>query len=230
MKTIGLLAGMSWESSAEYYKILNEEIKKRLGGLHSAKIFMYSFDFEVIKKEHFAQNWDEVARMLIEPSIKLQEAGAEAIVICTNTMHLVADKVQAQLTIPIIHIVRETAKNVSAKNLKKVGLLGTKDTMEKPLYKDIFKNEFDIEIITPDQEDRLLVNTIIYDELVLGKITQSSKKNYLAIISKLIENGAEGIILGCTEIPLLIKEKDVSVPIFDTTMIHALSAVDFMLK
>lgn len=230
MKTIGLLGGMSWESTVEYYKILNEEINNRLGGHHSAKILLYSIDFEIIKNEHFAQHWDEVAKLLIEPALKLQEAGAEAIVICTNTMHLVADKVQEKISIPIIHIVKETAKKVSELKLKKIGLLGTKDTMEKPLYKDIFKEEFGLEIIVPDQEDRLLVNTIIYDELVMGKINQSSKDNYLAIITKLIEKGAEGIILGCTEIPLLIKEKDVSVPIFDTTMIHALAAVDFMVK
>lgn len=230
MKTIGLLGGMSWESTIEYYKILNEEINNRLGGHHSAKILLYSIDFEIIKNEHFAQNWNEVARLLTEPALKLQEAGADAIVICTNTMHLVADKVQEKLSIPIIHIVKETGKKASEKKLKKVGLLGTKDTMEKPLYKNIFKDQFGIDIIVPDESDRVLVNTIIYDELVMGKITNPSKENYLAIISKLIEKGAEGIILGCTEIPLLIKEKDVSVPIFDTTMIHAMAAIDFMVK
>lgn len=230
MKLIGLLGGMSFESSAEYYTIINEEINKRVGGHASAELLMYSLNFAEIKDLHFKGDWDGVARMLTERALKLQQIGAEAIVICTNTFHIVADKVQEQLSIPIIHIVKETGKKAQEKNIKKIGLLGTKDTMEKPLYKDIFKDSFGIELIVPNQPDRLKINEIIYDELVFGKITEPSKAQYLEIIQKLIDQGAEGIILGCTEIPLLIKQKDVKVPIFDTTMIHALAAVDFMLK
>lgn len=230
MKLIGLLGGMSWESTTEYYQYMNEEVQKRLGGHHSAEVLIYSLDFETIKNLHFKADWDGVARMLTERALKLQQIGAEAIVICTNTFHIVADKVQEQLSIPIIHIVKETGKKAKEKNIKKIGLLGTKDTMEKPLYKDIFKESFGIELIAPDQADRMKINDIIYNELVFGKLTQPSKAQYLEIIQKLIDQGAEGIVLGCTEIPLLIKQADVKVPILDTTMIHAFSAVDFMLK
>lgn len=230
MKLIGLLGGMSWESTNEYYKIMNEEINKRVGGHTSAEVLIYSLNFAEIKDLHFKGDWDGVARMLTERALKLQQIGAQAIVICTNTFHIIADRVQEKISIPIIHIVKETGKKAQEKNIKKIGLLGTKDTMEKPLYKDIFKDSFNIDLIVPDQADRIKINDIIYDELVFGKIVQSSKVQYQKIINKLIEQGAEGIVLGCTEIPLLIKQEDVKVPIFDTTMIHALAAVNFMLK
>ncbi len=230
MKLIGLLGGMSWESTSEYYKIMNTEVTKRLGGHYSAEVLIYSLNFTEIKDLHFKGDWEGVAEMLTARTLKLEQAGVKAIVICTNTMHIVADKIQEKISIPIIHIVHETGKKVKEKNIKKIGLLGTKDTMEKPLYKDIFKDSYGIEIVTPNQEDRIKINDIIYDELVFGKITKESKEKFLGIISKLLEDGAEGIILGCTEIPLLINQEDVAVPIFDTTLIHALAAVDFMLK
>ncbi len=230
MKLLGLLGGMSWESTTEYYNIMNTEINKRLGNHHSAEVIIYSLDFENIKNLHFKADWDGVATMLIERAVKLEQAGAKGIVICTNTMHLVADKIQEKISIPIIHIVHETAKNVKDANVKKIGLLGTKDTMEKPLYKDIFKEDYGIETVTPSEKDRIRINDIIYEELVFGVIKESSKKEFLQIIDNLIQQGAGGVILGCTEIPLLIKQEDVSVPIFDTTTIHALAAVDFMLK
>ena len=230
MKLIGLLGGMSWESTVEYYKIMNTEVQKRLGGHNSAEVLIYSLNFEEIKDLHFKQDWEGVAKMLIDRAVLLEQAGAKAIVICTNTMHLVADKIKEKISIPIIHIVHETGKKAKEANIKKIGLLGTKDTMEKPLYKDIFENSYNIDMITPPEDERIRINDIIYNELVFGKIEQSSKEQYLEIIRKLIEQGAEGIILGCTEIPLLIKQEDLTVPIFDTTMIHAMASVDFMLK
>lgn len=230
MKLIGLLGGMSWESTTEYYKIMNTEVTKRLGGHNSAEVLIHSLNFTEIKDLHFKQDWEGVAEMLITRALKLEQAGAKAIVICTNTMHLVADKIQEKIQIPIIHIVHETAKKAKEQNIKKIGLLGTKDTMEKPLYKDIFKESYGIDMVTPNQEERILINDIIYDELVFGKITKESKEKFQKIINNLIKEGAKGIVLGCTEIPLLIKQEDVMVPIFDTTLIHALAAVDFMLK
>lgn len=227
---MGLLGGMSWESTAGYYNIMNTEIQKRLGGHNSAEVLIYSLNFDEIKDLHFKADWDGVATMLTERAVKLEQAGAKAIVICTNTMHLVAEEVQEKISIPIIHIVHETAKKAKESNIKKIGLLGTKDTMEKPLYNDIFKKEYDIEMVTPSESDRIKVNDIIYDELVFGVIKESSKKEFLKIIDSLLQQGAQGVILGCTEIPLIIKQTDVLVPVFDTTTIHALAAVDFMLK
>ena len=229
MKIIGLLGGMSWESTAEYYKIMNTEVQKRLGGHSSAEVLIYSLNFAEIKDLHFKGDWNGVTGMLLARALTLEAAGAKALVICTNTMHIVADTVQAQISIPIIHIVHETGKKVKEANIKKIGLLGTKDTMEKPLYKDILKNSYGIDMVTPPEDKRIIVNDIIYNELVFGIINQASKKHYIDIIADLIKQGAEGIILGCTEIPLLIKQEDVTVPIFDTTMIHALAAVNFML-
>ena len=230
MKIIGLLGGMSWESTSEYYKIMNTEIQKRLGGHSSAEVLIYSLNFAEIKDLHFKGDWEGVAGMLISRASKLEAAGAKALVICTNTMHIVAEKIQAHISITIIHIVHETGKKVKKSHIKKIGLLGTKDTMEKPLYRDIFKNSYEIDMITPPEDKRNMVNDIIYNELVFGIINPSSKKQYLEIIADLIKQGAEGIILGCTEIPLLIKQEDVNIPIFDTTMIHALAVVDFMLS
>ena len=230
MKLIGLLGGMSWESTVEYYKIMNIEVQKRLGGHKSAEVLIYSLNFEEIKDLHFKGDWDGVAKMLTERALLLEQAGANAIIICTNTMHLVADKVQKKISIPIVHIVNETGKKAKDANIKKIGLLGTKDTMEKPLYKNIFKNSFGIDMVTPSKEERIKINDIIYNELVFGKINQLSRQKFLEIITNLVNEGAEGIILGCTEIPLLIKQEDVTVPIFDTTLIHALAAVDFMLN
>lgn len=230
MKLIGLLGGMSWESTTEYYRIINEEINRRLGGHTSANLLLYSLNIAETLDLQAHDEWDEVTNILVKKALKLQEAGAEAIVICTNTKHIVADRIQQKIAIPIIHIVKETAKKVKEKNIKKVGLLGTIYTMEKPLYRDIFKESFGIAIIVPDQDDRQMINDIIYNELQFGNINQKSKEFFFLVIAKLVENGAEGIILGCTEIPLVIKQEDVNIPVFNTTMIHALAAVDFMLS
>ncbi|OLS25739.1 MAG: putative amino-acid racemase [Candidatus Heimdallarchaeota archaeon LC_3] len=230
MKVIGLLGGMSWESSAEYYRIINQEIKIRLSGLTSAKLILYSVDFGEIGKLQHAGKWDELSSLLTNAAVDLESIGAEGILICTNTMHIVAEDMKKALNVPIIHIVEETGKKIKEKGIKKVGLLGTIYTMDSPLYRDFLQSEYNIEVITPSKDKKKIVNDIIYNELILGKIETSSKNNYIEIINSLAIDGAEGIILGCTEIPLLIKQEDVQIPVFDTTQIHALSAVEFMIK
>lgn len=225
MKTIGLIGGMSWESSLEYYRIINEKVKKELGGLHSAQSLMYSVDFEQIKVLQHEGKWDELTIIMIDAAKRLEKGGAEMIVICTNTMHKMADDVQKSINLPLIHIADTTAQSIKSQNLKKIGLLGTKFTMEQDFYKKRLTEKHGLEVIIPNEEDRDIVHHIIYNELCLGNIKDVSKKEYLRIIENLIENGAEGIILGCTEIPLLVKQNDVSVPIFDTTTLHAEGAV-----
>ncbi len=225
MKTIGLIGGMSWESSLEYYRIINEKVKKELGGLHSAQSLMYSVDFERIKNLQHEGNWDELTTIMIDAAKRLEKGGAEIIVICTNTMHKMANEVQENINLPLIHIADATALAIKNKNLKKIALLGTKFTMEQDFYKGRLIEKHGIEVIIPNDEDRDLVHKIIYNELCLGNIKNLSKKEYVRIIEKLAKEGAEGVILGCTEIPLLIKEDDVSIPTFDTTTIHAERAV-----
>lgn len=225
MKTIGLIGGMSWESSLEYYRIINEKIKKELGGLHSAKSIMYSVDFEIIKVLQHESKWDELTRIMIDAAISLEKAGADMVLICTNTMHKMANEVQDNINLPLIHIADATAQSIQKQGLKKVGLLGTKFTMEHDFYKNRLSEKHGLDVVIPNDEDKEIVHAIIYNELCLGNIKDSSKKEYIRIIGNLIRNGAEGIILGCTEIPLLVKQEDVSVPIFDTTTIHAESAV-----
>lgn len=230
MKVIGLLGGMSWESTLEYYRIINETVKKRLGGLHSAKCIIYSFDFAEIERLQREGEWDKLAEMLIDAARKLEACGAGLIVICTNTMHKLADKVEAKISIPLIHIVDATAEKILEKNIKQVGLLGTRFTMEEPFYKRRLEEKYDIKIIVPNFKEGEIVDRVIFEELVLGIIRQSSKEKFKQIIYSLVDRGAEGIILGCTEIPLLIKQEDVSVPVFDTTTIHARAAVEFALR
>lgn len=225
MKTIGLIGGMSWESSLEYYRIINEKVKQELGGLHSAQSLMYSVDFEQIKILQHEGKWDELTTIMIDAAKRLEKGGAEMIVICTNTMHRMADDVQKNINLPLIHIVDTTAKSVLANNIKKIGLLGTKFTMEQDFYKKRLFEKYELGVVIPNGSDRELVHKIIYNELCLGIIKENSKKEYLRIVDNLIQNGAEGIILGCTEIPLLIKQEDVAVPIFDTTTLHAEGAV-----
>ncbi|WP_423406828.1 aspartate/glutamate racemase family protein [Heyndrickxia sp. MSNUG] len=225
MKTIGLIGGMSWESSVEYYRIINEEIKKRLGGLHSAKCILYSMNFEEIERCQSQNRWDQAGEILGEAAVGLEHAGADFIVICTNTMHKVIDVIQKKTSLPILHIADETADEILNQGLKKVGLLGTKYTMEEDFYTSRIKDQ-NIDILIPDEEERLTINQIIFNELCLGKTVQSSREYFKEVIQKLVAEGAEGIILGCTEIGLLIKQEDVDVPLFDTTLIHALGAVN----
>ena len=230
MKTIGLIGGMSWESSLEYYRIINKAVKNKLGGLHSAKSILYSVDFEVIEKLQHQGDWEELTKIMIESAQRLERAGADMIVICTNTMHKMAEEMEKKINIPLLHIADATALKIKDYGLKIIGLLGTKFTMEKDFYKGRLVNNYGLEVIVPDTEERQIVHDIIYNELCLGEIKESSKISYLKVIENLEKKGAEGIILGCTEIPLLIKQTDVKIPLFDTTKIHAEFAVDFSIK
>lgn len=223
MKTIGLIGGMSWESTVTYYQIVNETIKRELGGLHSAKVLLYSVDFAEIEKYQASGEWEKSAEVLADAAMNLEKAGADYIVICTNTMHKVAPEIQKKISIPIIHIAEATADELKLKGISKVGLLGTKYTMTQEFYKSKLI-EAGIEVVIPDQAGVETVNDIIYNELCLGIISEESKKKYLSVITDLEERGAQGVILGCTEIGLLIQQKDTKLPVFDTTQIHATKA------
>lgn len=229
MKTIGLIGGMSWESSLEYYKIVNETVKEKLGGLHSCKCLMYSVDFGVIEALQHQNKWDELTKLMIEAAQNLKHGGADFIVICTNTMHKMAPEIETATGLNVLHIADFTGAAISKDQIQKVGLLGTRFTMEGDFYKKRLKDNYDIEVIIPEDADRQIIHDIIYNELCLGIIKDDSRQKYIDIINKLCANGAEGIILGCTEIPLLIKQSDVLIPVYDTTKIHAESAVDFAL-
>ena len=220
MKTIGLIGGMSWESTVTYYQVINETIKKQLGGLHSAKCILYSVDFDEIEKYQASGEWDKSTDVLSEAAQALERAGADYIVICTNTMHKVAPEIGRRIHIPILHIADMTAAELQKQGIKKVGLLGTKYTMRQDFYKNILIEQ-GIEVVIPNDADVDVVNRIIYDELCLGKISEQSKDIYLDIIMKLAQDGAQGIILGCTEIGLLVRRPDTDIPLFDTTLIHA---------
>ncbi|HDR7645664.1 TPA: aspartate/glutamate racemase family protein [Bacillus mycoides] len=225
MKTIGLIGGMSWESTSEYYRILNEEIKSRLGGLHSAKCLINSVDFEEIERFQSNGDWDGAGEVLGNAAYSLQKGGADFIIICTNTMHKVVEKIKENINIPVLHIADTTAKEIKRKGIQTIGLLGTKYTMEQDFYKSRIE-ENNIKVIVPVEKNREKINEIIYTELCLGKITSQSREYYKRVIEELVQKGAQGIILGCTEIGLLIKQEDVVVPIFDTTFIHAIEAVN----
>ena len=226
MKTIGMIGGMSWESSLEYYRIVNETVKARLGGLHSARTLMYSVDFAEIEVLQSEGHWDEATALMIDAARRLERGGADLIVICTNTMHKMADDVQAAVGIPLLHIADATAMQIKQRGLATVGLLGTRYTMEQDFYRGRLEHTHGLRVLVPDAEGRALVNRVIYDELVLGEIKTESKAAYRRIIGGLVAGGAQGIILGCTEIGLLIQQADCAVPVFDTTRIHALAAVD----
>lgn len=230
MKTIGFIGGMSWQSSAECYRIINETVKEKLGGLHSAKIIMYSIDFKELEKFQREGKWGEATNLIIKVAKKLETAGADFILICSVTGHEGAENVEANINIPLLDIVDTTATEIISKGLKKVGLLGTKFTMKKDFCKGCLINKFGLDVIIPDANERELVHNVIYNELCLGEIKESSKIQFKKIIEKLISRGAQGIILGCTEIGLLIKQEDSDVPLFDTTIIHAKAAVDYVLK
>ena len=229
MKTIGLIGGTTWVSTLDYYRIINETVKEKLGGAHSAHCILYSIDFDEAILKHEGK-WDEISKNFIDIAKKLEQSGADFLVICANTMHKIADDIQKSVDIPILHIVDVTAEKIVEKGLKKVGLLGTKYTMEEEFYIQRFKDKFNIELIVPEQKEREIVHNVIMNELANEIIKQSSRQKYIEIINNLVSKGAEGIILGCTEIPLLIKKDDVDIQVFDTTTIHAKAAVEFALK
>ena len=226
MKTIGLLGGMSWESTAAYYREINEGVKEKLGGLHSAKICLFSVDFHEIEKLQHDENWAETAAILTEAAKRVEDGGADFLVICTNTMHKVAPEIEENITIPLLHIADATAEQILADGLSRVGLLGTKFTMEHEFYKKRLIDKYGIEVIIPEPEDRETIHDVIYNELCLGKIIKQSRNEFVRIIESLAEKGAEAVILGCTEIALLIQQEHTSVPLLDTTRIHAARAVD----
>jgi len=229
LKTIGLIGGMSWESSMTYYKVINETVKNKLGGLHSAKCIMYSVDFYDIEKCQADGNWEKSGEILGEAAYNLEKAGADFIVICTNTMHKVINQIKERISIPILHIAEMTAEKILEKKMKNIALLGTKYTMEQDFYKSKLI-EKGINVIIPDKNDIEIINNVIYDELCLGIINPESKTKYLEIVKTLKQKGAEGIILGCTEIGLLIKNEDTDVPLFDTALIHAEQAAIYSIK
>ncbi|WP_091022834.1 aspartate/glutamate racemase family protein [Bacillus sp. UNCCL81] len=230
MKTIGLIGGMSWESSLLYYQMMNERVKEKLGGHHSAKSLLYSVDFQEIKTLQFEDRWDELTKIMIDIAKKLEKSGADCLVICTNTMHKMAKEVEESVKIPLLHIADATAKEIVNNGIKKVALLGTAFTMEHDFYKGRLIEQFGLDVIVPNEAERKLVHNIIYEELCLGIVKEESKQVYLNIIDQLIEHGAEAVILGCTEITMLISQENCSIPVFDTTRIHAESAVDFALS
>ena len=230
MKTIGLIGGMSWESSSVYYNIINETVKERLGGLHSAKCILYSVDFEEIASLQHQGEWEELTKLMINFAQQLERAGADFIVICTNTMHKMAKEVQDNIHIPLLHIADATAERIIEQGLRKPGLLGTKFTMEEDFYKKRLKEKYSIDVLIPSSADREIIDSVIYNELCMGIVKQSSRDKFKEIIKNLVSIGADGMILGCTEIPLLISQKDVEVPLFDTTTIHSKAAVAFALN
>jgi aspartate racemase len=229
-KTIGLIGGMSWESSAEYYRIINQEMQRRLGGVHSARSLMWSVDFDEIKQLQHANEWDRLAEHMKDAAIRLERGGADFIVLCTNTMHRLADTVSSSVEIPLLHIADPTAGRIKTAGHTRIGLLGTAFTMEQDFYKGRLQQRHGLEVIVPEADDRQVVHEIIYKELVLGKINPESRQAYRDIIARLIKRGAQAVILGCTEIMLLVSDEDSAVPLFDTTTIHAIAAVDHALK
>jgi len=229
MKLIGLIGGMSWESSLEYYRLLNEEVKARLGGLHSARCLLYSVDFAEIEAYQVRAEWAVAGMVLADAASALQRAGAECLLLCTNTMHKVAPEIQSAVHIPLLHIADATAAEVIRQRIRRVGLLGTAFTMQESFYKDRLIEKFGLEVLIPEASERILVHQVIYEELVLGTINPQSRHLYQQIIHNLVQQGAQGIILGCTEIGLLVKQSDSPVPLFDTTSLHAGYAVDFAL-
>jgi len=229
MKTIGLIGGMSWESSQEYYRIINQEIRARLGGTHSAKSLMWSMDFAEIEHLQHQGKWDELTKLMIEAAQNLEKGGADFILICTNTMHKMAADIERATSIPLVHIADPTAKKIKAKGFSKVGLLGTAFTMEQDFYKGRLASRHGLEVLTPDDADRKTVHDIIYQELVVGEVRDASREKYRAVIQRIVERGAEANNLGCTEIMMLIGPEDSPVPVFDTTRLHAVAAVDWAL-
>ncbi|WP_313689925.1 aspartate/glutamate racemase family protein [Pantoea sp.] len=230
MKLIGLIGGMSWESTALYYRIINEQVKQQLGGLHSARSLMYSVDFQEIEQLQVAGEWEKAGDILAAAAISLEQGGADFIVLCTNTMHKVAHQLTAAVQIPLLHIADATAQRIRQSGVKRVGLLATAFTMEQDFYKGRLQQEYGIDVLVPAAAQRKVVHDIIYQELCLGVIREESRAQYREIIAQLVADGAEAIILGCTEITLLVKPEDATVPLFDTTLIHAQDAVQLALS
>ena len=230
MKTIGLLGGMSWESTSGYYRAINTGVKEKLGGLHSAKIALYSVDFEPIEKLQHSGNWQGTAEMLSQAAQKIELAGADFLLICTNTMHKVAPQIAQAINIPLLHIADATAEVLVNKGIKTVGLLGTAFTMEQDFYKGRLKDHYGLNVLTPNEADIKIVHNVIYQELCLGNSTAASKTQYLRIIASLAASGAEAVILGCTEIGMLVAQADTKIPLLDTTYIHAQKAIEWALS
>jgi len=230
MKTIGLLGGMSWESTLSYYRLINEEVKARLGGLHSARICLYSVDFDPLEKLQQADDWEGIERLLTAAARKVEAGGADFLLICTNTMHRVAPQLERHLAIPLLHIADAAAERLGADGIRRVGLLGTRFTMEQDFYRGRLADRHGLEVLVPEAAERETVHRIIYGELCLGKISADSRRLYLEIIAGLAARGAEAVILGCTEIALLVRQEHTPVPLYDTTAIHARRAVDRALE
>ena len=224
MKTIGLLGGMSWESTIPYYQTINRVVGKRLGGLHSARILLVSVEFQAVEELQHADRWDELGEMLARDAQTLENAGADFLVICTNTMHKVAPQIEGAIGIPLLHIADATAAAVEKEGLQRIGLLGTRFTMEHDFYKGRLEGMHGLDVMTPSQDDRDLIHQVIYDELCVGSVREESRAEYRRIVSHLVEQGAQGVILGCTEIGLLLSQSDAAVPLFDTAAIHAEAA------
>lgn len=230
MKTIGLIGGLSWESSIEYYRIINESVREKLSGLHSAKSLMYSFDFEEVEKLQHQGEWDKATQLMVDAAQRVEKGGADFIIICSNTMHKMAEEVQKSIGIPLLHITDATAERIKIQGFRRIGLIATKFTMEQDFYKGRLEQNYNFEVVIPNQEERQIIHDVIYNELCLGEIKQSSKDEYKRIIGNLITKGAEAIILGCTEITLLIQQEDSEIPLFDSTAIHAASAVQYAIE
>jgi aspartate racemase len=230
LKTIGLVGGMSWESTLEYYRIINEKVKEKLGGFHSAKIVLYSVDFAEIEMLQHRGEWERTAVILGEAFRAVERAGADVALLCTNTMHKVFDEIQKAVRIPLLHIADVTGRAVQDRGLKRVGLLGTRFTMEQEFYRGKLVRDYGIDVLVPDEEDRQTIHGILYNELCLGTVKDASREVFKKIIARLEARGAQGVILGCTEIPLIVEPKDYSLPLFDTTSLHAEAAVEFALR
>lgn len=228
MRTLGLLGGMSWESTLPYYRIVNERVRARLGGLHSARLVLYSVDFAQIESLQMRGAWDEAGDVLADAAAALERAGAEALVICTNTMHRVLDRIEQSIRMPVIHIADATAQRIRARGMSRVGLLGTRFTMEQDFYRGRMQ-QHGLDVLTPDATGRDAVHRIIYEELCLGVVRDESREAYRRVMAQLVAAGAQGIVLGCTEIMLLVGAQDTTVPVFDTTTLHARAAVDLAL-
>ena len=230
MKTIGLIGGMSWESSIEYYRIVNETVRDRLGGLHSAQSIMYSVEFAEVEALQHRGDWPRLTALMVDAAQRLERGGADFLVLCTNTMHKAADEMQRGVSIPLLHIADATAAEVKGRGLSKVGLLGTRFTMEEDFYRGRLAEQHGLKVLIPTEAEREIVDRVIYEELCTGKIVAASREDYRRVMAHLAEQGAQGIVLGCTEIGLLVRDEDSQVPLFDTTRIHAVAAAEYALE